>query len=174
MAEDFRRRTPSLWSRGGALKEEILAVAARLLPESGREEAVSMRAVARAVGISAPSIYLHFKDRSELVATLTRQAYERLVAELREAWAGGEGDGPRAALRAMARRYCTFAMENPRVYRLMFGLERVGMPREQLPGHPVWLVVEAWNGALAKYRGAGAAAATRFPLGPLVGRLLSW
>lgn len=42
-----------------------------------------MRAVAREVGISAPSIYLHFKDRTELVAEVARRAYARLIEDLR-------------------------------------------------------------------------------------------
>ncbi|NDK29177.1 TetR/AcrR family transcriptional regulator [Streptomyces sp. TR1341] len=164
MAETFKRRAPSQWGEGGALKEEILAAAARLLAESGREEALSLRAVAREVGIAAPSVYLHFKDRSELVATVTRRAYEKLVAELREARDGGTPHAPhsshaphtsraphtpRTALRAMAHRYCTFALENPRRFRLMFGVERIVGPREDSPRHPVWLVLGAWEEALA-------------------------
>ncbi|QHC28280.1 TetR/AcrR family transcriptional regulator [Streptomyces sp. HF10] len=152
MTETFKRRAPSQWGEGGALKEEILAAAARLLAESGREEALSLRAVAREVGIAAPSIYLHFKDRSDLVATVTRRAYEKLVAELREARDGGTSTAPhtpRSALRAMAHRYCTFALENPRRFRLMFGVERVVGPREDSPHHPVRLVLGAWEEALA-------------------------
>ncbi|MFY4722144.1 TetR/AcrR family transcriptional regulator [Streptomyces sp. LaBMicrA B280] len=162
MAETFKRRAPSQWGEGGALKEEILAAAARLLAESGREEALSLRAVAREVGIAAPSVYLHFKDRSELVATVTRRAYEKLVAELREARDGGTLHAPRApharhtprtALRAMVHRYCTFALENPRRFRLMFGVERIVGPREDSPRHPVWLVLGAWEEALAALPG---------------------
>lgn len=174
MAETFKRRAPSQWGEGGALKEEILAAAARLLAESGREEALSLRAVAREVGIAAPSIYLHFKDRSDLVATVTRRAYEKLVAELREARDGGTPHtthsphtshathtshasraphAPRTALRAMAHRYCTFALENPRRFRLMFGVERIVGPREDSPRHPVWLVLGAWEEALAALPG---------------------
>ncbi|MEV7499088.1 TetR/AcrR family transcriptional regulator [Streptomyces sp. NPDC093018] len=161
MTETFKRRAPSQWGEGGALKEEILAAAARLLAESGREEALSLRAVAREVGIAAPSVYLHFKDRSDLVATVTRRAYEKLVAELRDARDGRTPHGPhtphlsraphtpRAALRAMAHRYCTFALENPRRFRLMFGVERIVGPREDSPRHPVWLVLGAWEEALA-------------------------
>ena len=73
MAETFKRRAPSQWGEGGALKEEILAAAARLLAESGREEALSLCAGARAVGIAAPSSNLPFEDRPELVATVTRR-----------------------------------------------------------------------------------------------------
>ncbi|MGY1433672.1 TetR/AcrR family transcriptional regulator [Streptomyces reniochalinae] len=152
MTDGFKRRTPSRWGEGGALREEILAAAARLLAESGREGDLSLRAVAREVGISAPSIYLHFEDRAELVSTLTRRAYERLVADLRAAGERGAVDGPRAGLRAMTLRYCRLALDNPRLYRLMFGIERIEVPREELASHPLWLVAEAWHDAVAACR----------------------
>ncbi|BBA96145.1 putative TetR family transcriptional regulator [Actinacidiphila reveromycinica] len=154
MAEGFKRRTPSQWGEGAVLKAEILAAAARLLAASGREDAVSLRAVAREVGISAPSIYLHFKDRSDLVAAVTQEAYATLLADLRATWDREAGAGPLPALRAMARRYCGFALENPTRYRLMFGLERVTAPREQSPQHPVWLLYGAWQDAVAACRTA--------------------
>ncbi|UNS95193.1 TetR/AcrR family transcriptional regulator [Streptomyces tubbatahanensis] len=152
MTDGFKRRTPSRWGEGGALREEILAAAARLLAESGREGDLSLRAVAREVGISAPSIYLHFEDRAELVSTLTRRAYERLVGDLRAARERGAVDGPRAGLRAMTRRYCALALDNPKFYRLMFGIERIEVPREELASHPLWLVAEAWHDAVAACR----------------------
>ncbi|WP_335975412.1 MULTISPECIES: TetR/AcrR family transcriptional regulator [Streptomycetaceae] len=154
MAEGFKRRTPSQWGEGGALKAEILAAAGRLLAAAGREDAVSLRAVAREVGISAPSIYLHFKDRSDLVAAVTQEAYETLVADLRATWDRAEAAGPPAALRAMAQRYCGFALENQTRYRLMFGLERVAAPREHSPQHPVWLLSGVWQDAVAACRSA--------------------
>ncbi|MFI7383822.1 TetR/AcrR family transcriptional regulator [Streptomyces sp. NPDC049813] len=155
MGETFRRRAQSQWGEGEALKEEILRAGARLLAQSGREGELSLRAVAREVGIAAPSIYLHFKSRAELVETLTRRAYGRLAAALAEARA--EGGEPRAALHAMAQRYCRFALDNPRVYRLMFGIERVEVPREEVPAHPLWQVRAVWEEAVrAWHAGTGA------------------
>ncbi|GAA2636926.1 TetR/AcrR family transcriptional regulator [Streptomyces axinellae] len=150
MSESFKRRTPSQLGEGAALKEEILRAAARMLTESGREGELSLRAVAREVGIAAPSVYLHFKSRADLVETLTRRAYERLAAELRAAREGA--GGPRAGLRAMARHYCGFAVDNPRMYRLMFGIERIEIPREEAGTHPLWLVSEVWTGAVSAWR----------------------
>ncbi|OLO25763.1 TetR family transcriptional regulator [Streptomyces sp. MNU77] len=152
MTETFKRRTPSQWGEGGALKQEILAAAARLLIESGNEGDVSLRAVAREVGISAPSIYLHFQNRSELMAAVTRQIYRELVAELRRAGRRTESAGPGEALLAMAHRYCEFALENPRRYRLMFLLEHPTAPRDQLPGHPVRLMLDTWTEAVTACR----------------------
>lgn len=41
--------------------------------------------MAREVGISAPSVYLHFKDKTELVATVLDAAYWALAAAMGEA-----------------------------------------------------------------------------------------
>ncbi|MFJ4714521.1 TetR/AcrR family transcriptional regulator [Streptomyces sp. NPDC088785] len=153
MSEGFTRRRQSRWGEGAALKEEIVRAAARMLSESGRERDLSLRAVAREVGISAPSIYLHFTDRAELVATVTRRAYERLADELRSTWTDAREAGPQAALRVMARHYCTYALDHPRVYRLMFGIERIEVPRSQAASHPLWTVHEVWTEAVAACRG---------------------
>src|SRR4051795_7365743 len=63
---------------GAKLREEILQAAARLLEESGREDAVTLRAVARAVGISAPSIYAHFDAREQILDAVVAEAFEDL------------------------------------------------------------------------------------------------
>ncbi|MFJ8822735.1 TetR/AcrR family transcriptional regulator [Streptomyces sp. NPDC102467] len=159
MEERFTRRRQSRWGEGAALKEEIVRAAARMLTESGRERDLSLRAVAREVGISAPSIYLHFKDRAALVATVTQRAYGRLASELRDAWTDEREAGPYNALRALAQRYCAFALDNPRVYRLMFGIERIEVPRDEAPSHPLWTVHAVWNDAVAACRSGGGSAA---------------
>ncbi|MCX5529088.1 TetR/AcrR family transcriptional regulator [Streptomyces sp. NBC_00006] len=152
MGEGFKRREPSQWGEGAALKDEILRTAARMLMESGREGDLSLRAVARAVGISAPSIYLHFRNRAELMATLTQRAYQRLAVELRTARDAAAEEEPRAALRAMARHYCCYALDNPRVYQLMFGIERIPVPREEADSSPMREVLQVWRDAVSPLR----------------------
>ncbi|GHF75577.1 TetR/AcrR family transcriptional regulator [Streptomyces thermodiastaticus] len=159
MTDGFKRRKQSRWGEGAALRDEILDAAARLLAQSGREGDLSLRAVAREVGISAPSIYLHFKDRRDLVEAVTQQAYDRLVAELDRARKLGDADGPHEALRAMVRCYCRFALDNPRQYRLMFGIERVEVDREDARTHPLHAVMAAWTEAVAACRDGGSAGA---------------
>ncbi|WP_240509990.1 TetR-like C-terminal domain-containing protein [Streptomyces malaysiense] len=80
---------------------------------------------------------------------MTRRAYEKLVAELRQAWDRSVPGTPRSALRAMVHRYCAFALENQRRFRLMFGVERIAGPREDSPRHPVRLVLGVREEALA-------------------------
>ncbi|MEB8340780.1 TetR/AcrR family transcriptional regulator [Streptomyces endophyticus] len=157
MGEGFRRREQSQRGEGAALKDEILRTAARMLMESGREGDLSLRAVAREVGISAPSIYLHFKNRAELVATLTQRAYRRLAVELRSARDAAAEKEPHPALRAMARHYCCYALDNPRVYHLMFGIERIEVPRDEADPSPMREVLQVWLDAVSPLRrGQGA------------------
>ncbi len=49
-----------------------------LLTETGSEDAVSIRAVAQRVGVSAPSIYLHFADKRALIDAVCEEVFEAL------------------------------------------------------------------------------------------------
>jgi AcrR family transcriptional regulator len=89
-----------------------------LLLKTGDEEAVGIRAVAEAVGVTPPSIYLHFADKDALLlAVCARQflAFDEFV----EARVAGEPD-PVAQLRLRARAYVAFGTEYPEHYRIMF------------------------------------------------------
>jgi AcrR family transcriptional regulator len=149
MAGAPKARTPNRWGEGGKLREEILLAAERLLGEAGREEALSLRAVAREVGIAPPSIYLHFKDRAALVETLMAKTYGEFTAELRAVGVRHPADDPEGAVRSMALWYGRFARENPARYRLMFGVEQTVLPLERLAGHPVMKLIDVWAHAFA-------------------------
>jgi AcrR family transcriptional regulator len=57
-------RTRNPWGQGERLRAEILQAAARLLSELGGEQGLSIRGVARAVGIAPASMYKHFADKA--------------------------------------------------------------------------------------------------------------
>ena len=112
-------RKRNRWGEGERLRGEILAAAARLLAELGGEDGLTIRGVARAVGIAPASIYQHFADRAELVRGLLDHEYDRLRESMRAAEESlGETDVV-GRVRAQIHAYCTFAMENPGHYRLM-------------------------------------------------------
>lgn len=81
-------------------------------------EAVTLRAVARELGVSAPSIYLHFADRDELVRAALAAQFDRLTAAVATAVAGAPT--VREAMRAGLLAYCRFAAEEPGGYAVMF------------------------------------------------------
>jgi AcrR family transcriptional regulator len=99
---------------GSRLRDDILAGAAAILDETGDGQAVTLRAVARRVGISAPSIYPHFGDRDAILLALTRAAFADLADRLRAAEA-------EAGLTAVCDAYLDYAATHPERYRLMFG-----------------------------------------------------
>lgn len=96
--------------------DQIVA-AARTILEAHGLDALSMQAVAHAVGVRGPSLYKRVRDRSQLVRLITNDALRELGARL-------DGvvhrDTPRDDLRAMACEYRAFAHAYPRTYGLLF------------------------------------------------------
>jgi len=126
-----RRRSPR--GQGEQLHAQILAAAGELLAESGREDEVSIRAVADRVGVTPPSIYLHYADKDALLDAVCVEAFTDMHEAMAKAGAGAEDD-PVAALAAQGRAYIAFARSRPEHYRLMF------MRR---PGHDLEMPTEA-------------------------------
>jgi AcrR family transcriptional regulator len=121
MSEAVRERNRR--GEGARLRDEILAGAAELLERSGgNEEAVTLRAVARQVGISAPSIYAHFADREAIVDAIVNGAFSDFNVAISAASdaAMRAGAGPGLRLRAMGAAYLEFAAERPNQYKLLF------------------------------------------------------
>lgn len=123
------RRRPNARGQGELLREEIVSAAVRMLDELADDEALSLRAVARAVSIAATSVYLHFPDRDALVLAAMRRCNEELL------WAGDEAaaarDDPAAALRARILAQVDWAQRHPGLYKVMHesGVNRrLGMP----------------------------------------------
>lgn len=113
-APSRRRRSPR--GSGEQLRDDILEAATGLLLESGQEKAVSIRAVAQRVGVTPPSIYLHFADRDALLDAVCARYFEQLDEQMQQAGAG-ESD-PLEALRAQGLAYVAFAAANPELYRI--------------------------------------------------------
>src|SRR3978361_1628340 len=87
---------------------EIIAAARELLERDG-PEGLSMRRVAERLGIRAPSLYKHVRDKGELEAALISEAF----AEAAERFE------PAGSLAELGAAYRGFALEHPHLYRLM-------------------------------------------------------
>ncbi|MFD5037084.1 TetR/AcrR family transcriptional regulator [Streptomyces sp. NPDC058378] len=109
---------------GGRLRDDIVAAAVELLDEAGDERAITLRSVARKVGIAAPSIYPHFPDQPAIMLAVVRQEFSGLENSLRSIL-DETGDGPRRRLYAVCNAYLEFARLHPERYRTMFGGLRV-------------------------------------------------
>ena len=115
---ELPRRPRARRGEGDRLRAEILAAAGRLLAERGDENAVSIRMIADAVGVTPPSIYLHFPDKDSLIDAVCEDRF-RLFDEALEASCDGVAD-PLEALRARGHAYVRFALDNPEHYRVIF------------------------------------------------------
>jgi AcrR family transcriptional regulator len=132
-----RRRSPR--GQGEQLHAQILSAAAELLAESGREDDVSIRAVAERVGVTPPSIYIHFADKDALLDAVCVEAFSDMHEAMASAGKDARSD-PVAALTAQGLAYIAFARSRPEHYRLMF------MRR---PGHELEMPSEAEVSAVA-------------------------
>jgi AcrR family transcriptional regulator len=132
--DDSDRLDDASAEKEGDLRRRILDGARHLLVRGGYQN-LSMRRLARAIGYSATSIYLHFESKDDLFHALIDEGMERLHARLREA-AGRGGDAeeapdddPRARLEALCRAFTRFGLNNPEYYEVMFLLRPETMAR---------------------------------------------
>ncbi len=112
-----QRRTRSPRGKGELLREEILAAAERILIETNDQAALSIRAIAAAVGVTPPSIYLHFADRNELVFAVCEKQAEQLNRAMDEA--ATHGADPWDRIRCRGRAYLRWGLDNPEHYRIL-------------------------------------------------------
>jgi AcrR family transcriptional regulator len=103
--------------QGERLREDLIA-AAMAMVEENQANRLSLRSVARRVGIAATSVYLHFPDLDHLLAAVVERSFAQLTATA--AAAAEDAGDPATALRSRCRAYCGFALEHPSLYRLMF------------------------------------------------------
>ncbi|MDL4819780.1 TetR/AcrR family transcriptional regulator [Actinomadura opuntiae] len=103
--------------QGERLREEIVTTALRLLDELGDDEALSLRAVAREIGIAATSVYLHFADRDALVLAAMERSHADLVRAADEA-EDAAGD-PVGGLRARVHVMGAWSHEHPGLYKVL-------------------------------------------------------
>jgi len=117
-ASSTPRRTRARRGEGEKLREQILEAGERLLIETGNEEAVTIRAVAEAVGVTPPSVYLHFADKDELLFAICERHFAQLDRVTEEAAAGA--DDLLESLALLGRAYIRFGIEHPEQYRILF------------------------------------------------------
>jgi AcrR family transcriptional regulator len=113
----------------GNLRAALLDAAIEELDRCSAED-LSLRALARSVGVSQTAPYRHFADKDALLAAMAARGYRELLQKLREAGAAA-GDDPRTELFAFAHAYVDYAARRPQLFKLMFG--PVVQPAEKYP-----------------------------------------
>jgi AcrR family transcriptional regulator len=112
-----RRRRPY---HHGNLRAALVDPALELVEREGAE-ALTLRAVARAAGVSPAAPYRHFTDKRALLAAVAEEGFRLLASALRGA--RDDGADARARFRARGLAYVGFATRHPSHFRVMFGRE---------------------------------------------------
>ncbi|MEA1079285.1 TetR/AcrR family transcriptional regulator [Marinobacter qingdaonensis] len=124
----------------GDLRQQAHQLALDTLRNQG-DTAISLRALAKELGVSAPALYRHFADRESLLAALAVTGFE----ELRDRLLAVNQQVPRRALIDIGLVYVAFAQDEPNLYRLMFGgrvLPKDAHPRLDQAGHGAFHVLQ--------------------------------
>jgi AcrR family transcriptional regulator len=100
----------------GDLRDALVQAALRDV-ELGGPEAVSLKALAKKLGVSQPAPYRHFADREALLAAVTAEAFRQFSAVLRESM---RKPSKRSKLSRIARATLDFGLRRNGTYRLMF------------------------------------------------------
>jgi AcrR family transcriptional regulator len=119
-----RRRQRNARGQGARLTEDIVSAAITLIERAGTHEAVTLRAVAREVGIAAPSIYAHFPDRESIVMAVVMRIFDELTDAI-ENGVQSAGQDPVSRLVAGCEAYVAFGLEHPQRYGVLFSERRI-------------------------------------------------
>jgi AcrR family transcriptional regulator len=111
-----RKRNPR--GQGGALREQLIDAAARLLASAEQPESLTLRQVAREVGVAPASIYGHFADFGALFNHILDLRYRELAGVLR---AAGAQASPLGRLVGICVAYVGWGVHHPGEYRTLFG-----------------------------------------------------
>lgn len=102
----------------GNLREALLSKGLELL-ESSMDAKFSMRELTRTIGVSANSVYRHFANKEELLTALAIQGFQKLLEA--QALAIQNASNSEKGFITAGRQYIHFAVQNPMLFRLMYG-----------------------------------------------------
>lgn len=110
----------------GNLRQTILEVALKILARDGAS-GLSLRDLARVVGVSPAAPYRHFDSRAALLEALAVTGFQRFAGAMNDVTQSNPPD----PLAAMGKTYVLFALENANLFRLMFSPD---LKKEARPG----------------------------------------
>jgi len=125
-----RQRNPR--GQGERLRDDIIEAASRLLADPAAPP-LTLRAVAREVGVAATSVYLHFDDIESLILAVADHRFSELVKVQDQS----RDPDPCEAVQAGCLAYCEFGLAQPGHYQVMFTTPLPmpeGMTPDQFPG----------------------------------------
>src|SRR5258708_24044460 len=115
MPPRLARKAPDTYHHGDL--RDALVQAALQEAERGGPEAISLKALAKKLGVSQPAPYRHFADREALLEVVTAEAFRQLNAVLVEAIGK---PSKQSKLSRLAQAALAFGLRRNGIYRLMF------------------------------------------------------
>ncbi len=98
------------------LRRDAIVARAVEIVDDGGPDALSLRALARDLGVSAPALYDHIRSKDDLLRLVAGAGY----AELASRWVSLDPTDAEAWIRASSHAYVAFALERPGLFALMF------------------------------------------------------
>jgi AcrR family transcriptional regulator len=109
-----------------ATTEEIKQVARRILVDEG-PEAVTLRAIAREMGMTAPALYRYFGSHEELIRNVVGDIFLEIAGDIQIAIQAAAQDGITAKFGAAARQFRSWSLDHQREFGLLFGTPVPGL-----------------------------------------------
>lgn len=114
------RRQPNPRGQGNRLRDELLDAASRLLAADGRDAELTLRGIARAAGVAAPSVYQQFGDLDELMLALIRHHMAELAQAIAAALATVSDAPATEKLHVISHAYVSWGLSHPGPYTVVF------------------------------------------------------
>jgi AcrR family transcriptional regulator len=103
----------------GDLRRAVMEAAVSIVRKEG-VAAVSLREIARRLGVSSGAPHHHFTEKDDLFAAIAEDAFQRIVARVGHRVEAALELGPRQRLRLVCETYLAFAMSDKARYTIMF------------------------------------------------------
>lgn len=103
----------------GNLREALLAAALQTLAEEGLDK-LSLRGLAKQVGVSPTAVYSHFSDKTALLVDIKTEGFKRFTAHMRAELAKLGNPNPEEAIRGIGRAYIDFALRHRFLFDVIF------------------------------------------------------
>ncbi|MGZ3541110.1 MAG: TetR/AcrR family transcriptional regulator [Vulcanimicrobiaceae bacterium] len=133
------------------LRNALIDETLRALSEGGLGT-LTLRELARRLGVTHAAPYAHFADKRALLEAVAEIGFNRLTVELQSA--RERASEPGAALVELARAYMRFATEQPELYRLMFAAPELGAQHCEPLRHAGERAFDVLAGVIARFDAA--------------------
>ncbi len=149
-------------------RASVVAAARELITENGLE-ALSLRQLGSALGVTAPALYAYVTDKRDMLRAVAETAFEELLAQF-DAIAVAD---PVDRMRELSRVYIRYSLDHPELFRVMF-LFPPELTFGEATGEELPLATQAFNYAVDAISEGQAAGAIRADLDPMIVTFTSW